>query len=252
MRQWYIGCSGFLYRHWRARFYPEKLAQKKWLEFYCEHFNTVELNVTFYRVPKPDVFSGWYQRTPQNFLFTVKAPRLITHFKKFKNITTEISSFYDIVSDGLKEKLGPVLFQLHPKYVYTEENLDRLLRHLSPLFNNVIEFRHESWWNPVVLKQLKAAGIAFCGISYPKLPEEVIKTSQTIYYRFHGIPDLYRSPYSEHALASVVSQIKLQRGVRDVFIYFNNDIDVHAIHNAKTVQVLTSIKQAVLQREKVR
>src|SRR5688572_24490259 len=112
MKTWLIGCSGFSYKHWKNRFYPEGLPQKKWFEYYCEHFNTVELNVTFYRVPKPETFKSWYDRSPRGFKFTVKAPRLITHYKKFRNITTEIQDFYNIVLNGLGDKLGSILFQL--------------------------------------------------------------------------------------------------------------------------------------------
>jgi uncharacterized protein YecE (DUF72 family) len=238
MKHWYIGCSGFSYKHWKNRFYPEGLAAKKWFEYYCEHFNTVELNVTFYRVPKLNVFESWFNRSPDDFKFTVKAPRLITHFKRFRNITTEISDFYDLVSKGLSHKLGCILFQLHPKFDYTEEHLALLLRHLDPAFKNVIEFRHPSWWQKPVYMALKKANVAFCSISYPNLPDDIVKTSPVIYYRFHGVPRLYLSSYSIEKLAEVYEGIKSQRGVQEVYAYFNNDIDVHAIANGKTLQEL--------------
>jgi uncharacterized protein YecE (DUF72 family) len=234
MKKWWIGCSGFSYKHWKGRFYPEGVPQKKWLEYYCEHFNTVELNVTFYRVPKLETFKGWHDRTPQDFKFTVKAPRLITHYKRFKNITSEVQDFYKIVTDGLGSKLGTVLFQLHPRFVYSEENIEVLLKHLDAAYANVVEFRHESWWNGTVYKVLKEHNITFCGISYPALPDDVLKTASTVYYRFHGVPKLYLSPYSTEKLDQVSANIKAYRGVEEVYIYFNNDIDVHAIYNAKT------------------
>jgi uncharacterized protein YecE (DUF72 family) len=239
MRNWWIGCSGFSYRHWKGTFYPDRFPQKKWFEFYCEHFNTVELNVTFYRLPKPEVLKGWFNRSPDEFRFTVKAPRLITHYKKFTNITDEVTRFYDLIGSTLHAKLGTILFQLHPRYEFTEENLERLLEHLDPAFTNVIEFRHSSWWNNKVYKSLTEHGITFCSISYPGLPDEVIKTNASLYYRFHGVPQLYKSSYSEEQLESVVGEIKRFRKVTDIYVYFNNDIDVHAIHNAKTVQLLT-------------
>lgn len=111
---------------------------------------------------------------------------------------------------------------------------------MDPGFNNVIEFRHESWWQPAVARQLKAEGIAFCGISYPDLPEQVMKTAPTVYYRFHGIPQLYLSPYNIRTLRTVTEQISCYRGVRDVYIYFNNDIDVAAIDNARQVRRLVN------------
>ncbi|MBT1702391.1 DUF72 domain-containing protein [Chryseosolibacter indicus] len=238
MKKWWVGCSGFSYKHWKGKFYPDNVPQKKWFEYYCENFNTVELNVTFYRVPTLETFKSWYTRSPEDFRFTVKAPRLITHYKRFKNITSEVQNFYGLVREGLADKLGTVLFQLHPKFEYSEANLELLLKHMDPSYNNVIEFRHASWWSAHVYKELKKANVTFCSISYPGLPDDVLKTASVMYYRFHGIPQLYLSSYNEEELSSIISDIKRQRGVEEVYIYFNNDIDVHAIHNARTVQQL--------------
>ncbi len=242
MKNWLIGCSGFSYKHWKGRFYPEDVPQRKWFEFYCQHFNTVELNVTFYRVPKPAVFKDWYERCPDNFRFTVKAPRLITHYKKFRNITDEIDKFYDIVYENLRDKLGSVLFQLHPRFAYSEENLQLLLGHMDPAFTNVIEFRHASWWSETVYKALRKRQVTFCSISYPNLPDDVIRTAHSVYYRFHGVPQLYLSSYNTETLSAITAKIRALRGVNDVYIYFNNDIDVHAIHNARIVQALVKNK----------
>lgn len=236
MRNWWIGCSGFYYKHWRDHFYPQGLPMKKWFEFYCQHFNTVELNVTFYRFPKLETLEGWYNRSPEQFKFTVKAPRMITHYKKFVNAARETKEFYNVVSKGLKEKLGTVLFQLHPRFEYSEENLERILSVVDTSFINAIEFRHVSWWNERVYKTLKENSITFCSISYPSLPDDVLKTAPALYYRFHGVPDLYRSPYSLKKLKEITHALKSFRSTRDIYIYFNNDIDVAAIRNAKEVQ----------------
>jgi uncharacterized protein YecE (DUF72 family) len=244
MKSWWIGCSGFSYKHWRGEFYPHDLPARKWFEFYFEHFNTVELNVTFYRFPKLETLKGWYDRSPDDFRFTVKAPRLITHYKKFLNANREIGDFYDVVDKGLGSKLGTILFQLPPNFQYTGENLDRLLDTLDPAFNNVIEFRHATWWTKAVYRILKNHHITFCSISYPGLPDDVIKTTPVMYYRFHGVPQLYKSPYSTEELQHVANEIKALRGLTDVYIYFNNDIDVSAIHNAREFQSMTlSTKQ---------
>lgn len=236
MKKWWIGCSGFHYKEWRDRFYPKGLPQRKWFEFYCESFNTVELNVTFYRFPRIADLQGWYNRSPADFKFAVKAPRFITHYWKFNNVKRQLHDFYDTVNRGLKDKLGSVLFQLHPGIEYSEAMLERILKSLDTSFVNVIEFRHESWWRPDVLKEMRHEKIVFCGISYPGLPDRVDKTSPTMYYRFHGVPKLYLSSYSTRALKNVTDEIKKRRGVGDVFIYFNNDIDVAAVRNAKAVQ----------------
>ncbi len=238
VKKWWIGCSGFYYKGWKEVFYPNSLPQRKWFEFYCESFNTVELNVTFYRFPRVDDLKSWYSRSPDDFMFTVKAPRLITHFKKFVGVTRELHDFYSTVEKGLGKKLGTVLFQLHPRIVFSEEKLEQIIKSVDQGFVNVIEFRHVSWWRPDVVKTLKENSIAFCSISYPQLPEDLVKSSPTVYYRFHGVPKLYLSSYSDKQLTDIVSEIIKKRSVDNVYIYFNNDIEVAAVDNARTVQRL--------------
>lgn len=240
MPRWWIGCSGFYYKAWREKFYPKGLAQRKWFEYYCEHFNTVELNVTFYRFPKLSFLKSWYDRSPRSFRFTVKAPRLITHYKRFNETEDLIAGFYSRLEEGLHDKLGTVLFQMHPRMEYTDEKLRQILDSMNPKFQNVIEFRHVSWWNDEVLKSLKRRKITFCSISYPDLPDDVICTAKTFYYRFHGVPELYRSLYSEKFLRKIKKKISDQRAVKEVYCYFNNDIDASAITNAKQLQSLTT------------
>lgn len=240
MRKWWIGCSGFYYKHWKETFYPKGLAQRRWFEYYCESFNTVELNVTFYRYPKLEALRGWYERSPAGFRFTVKAPRLVTHFKKFHNALREANDFYDLAANGLGDKLGCVLFQLPPNLVYSEANLENIVSTLDHGFTNVIEFRHESWWNDQVYKTLRENKIAFCGISYPGLPDQVVRSVPVLYYRFHGVPQLYVSRYSMSRMTDVANQIKAFRGVTDAYLYFNNDVQVEAIRNARELTQLVS------------
>lgn len=236
MKNWWIGCSGFYYKGWKERFYPPKLPQRKWFEYYCQFFNTVELNVTFYRFPKLETLQGWYVRSPERFKFTVKAPRLITHYKRFNDASREANDFYGLVKDGLREKLGTVLFQLPPGIPFSQDNLYKIIDVLDPDFNNVIEFRHVSWWNDEVMNFLRKENVTFCSISYPNLPDGVYRTSPVLYYRFHGVPQLYRSPYSDQELASVSKSVEALPNLKDVYCYFNNDIDVAAVHNARTLQ----------------
>jgi uncharacterized protein YecE (DUF72 family) len=244
MKNWWIGCSGFFYKHWREKFYPKRLPQRRWFEFYCESFNTVELNVTFYRYPTLGALQGWYDRSPHEFRFTVKAPRLITHYKKFNNALRETNDFYDLVSKGLREKLGCVLFQMPPNFARTESNLQNMLATLDRSFVNVIEFRHESWWTPKIYQILQQETIAFCGISYPGLPDQVIRSAPVLYYRFHGVPQLYASPYSTDDLRKIVTGINPFRGVEDVYLYFNNDIHAEAITNARAVSQMVGINSS--------
>jgi uncharacterized protein YecE (DUF72 family) len=242
MAKWWVGCSGFYYKGWRERFYPKGLAQRKWFEYYCQFFNTVELNVTFYRFPKLEALQGWYQRSPHDFRFTVKAPRLITHYKRFNNALRETKEFYDVVNLGLQDKLGTVLFQLHPGIQYSEENLDKILNTLDLNYINALEFRHSTWWRDDVLKILEQNNITFCSISYPGLPDGVFKTAPSVYYRFHGVPQLYLSPYSEDELRNIAHSIQSFPGVKDAYAYFNNDIDVHAVWNARLLQGIVGQK----------
>jgi uncharacterized protein YecE (DUF72 family) len=232
MVSWHIGCSGFHYKHWKGSFYPADLPQRKWFDFYCEHFSTLELNVTFYRFPQLSFLQNWYQKSPPDFRFAVKAPRAITHYKKFNNTGDLITSFYDTINNGLQEKLGPVLFQMPPSYSYNEEKLERILNSLNPVFKNVLEPRHISWWREDVYHRLASNNIAFCGMSHPLLPGDVVQNTNTVYYRFHGVPDLYRSPYSTDFLQKVVDIINHTENTKEAWCYFNNDIEVSAIANA--------------------
>lgn len=216
---------------------------KNWFAYYCEHFNAVELNVTFYRFPQISFLETFYDRSPEAFRFAVKAPRAITHYKKFVNAADLLSSFYDTVSKGLKEKLGCVLFQLHPRTVYTEEKMEHIINCLDPAFPNVIEFRHQSWWTEKVYRQLTKHNITFCGISHPSLPDDIIVNNPLVYYRFHGTPELYKTPYTEQFLHKVVTAIKDKRKSKEIFLFFNNDIDVNAPRNAKEVQGIVQGKR---------
>jgi uncharacterized protein YecE (DUF72 family) len=233
MPTYHIGCSGYHYRHWRGRFYPEKLPVRRWFEFYAQHFRTLELNVTFYRFPQLSFLQNWHAVSPPEFLFAVKAPRLITHYKQFNEVGQLLTDFYGTVQDGLQEKLGPVLFQLPPRAAYTPERLQRILAALAPGFVNVLEFRHPSWWQEPVYAALRAAGVSFCGQSHPALPNALVATAPTLYYRFHGTPLLYHSPYEQDFLRGIKTAADAAPAVEQAFLYFNNDIDASAIHDAR-------------------
>jgi len=230
---WHIGCSGFHYKHWKGIFYPEGTPQKRWFEFYTEHFNTLELNVTFYRFPQLSFLQSWYQRLSSGFRFSVKAPKAITHFKQFHNCVDMLSSFYKTINDGLQEKLGPVLFQMPPRFKYDEVRLQRVIDNLDPSFSNVLELRHESWWRPDVYAELAKHHITFCGMSHPSLPDDLIVNTPVVYFRFHGVPFLYTSPYSTEYLQQIVNTVKNNERVKEGWFYFNNDVTAAAIANAK-------------------
>lgn len=233
--RWQVGCSGFSYREWKGRFYPEGLAPKNWFQYYAQQFSTVEINNTFYRFPGLKLFENWYQKAPPEFSFSVKVPRQITHLQKFKNTEALLHDFYRLAAEGLQEKLGAILFQLPPSLAYNENFLRQMTGQMDTGFRNVIEFRHESWWRAGVFEALKDSGIAFCGVSYPGLPNDALADLPVAYYRFHGVPQLYYSKYENAFLQRIVRQIS-QGEAREAFIYFNNTASGAALENAKNLQ----------------
>ncbi|MFL5739824.1 MAG: DUF72 domain-containing protein [Flavisolibacter sp.] len=236
-KKWYIGCSGFHYKEWKDIFYPKGLAQSKWFAYYSEHFNTLELNVTFYRFPQLKTLEAWNEKAPAGFIFSAKVPRSITHFKKFVDTERMVEDFYAVLKEGLKEKLGCVLFQLPPQLSYSEEKLETIIRQINPFFRNVIEFRHESWWRPDVFEKLARYQISFSGVSFPRIVhDEPVINTDLAYYRFHGVPRLFYSEYSEEFLQKTIQSIHISEKASVVYCYFNNTASLAALHNAKFVQ----------------
>lgn len=238
--QVFTGCSGFSYKEWKGLFYPNDLSPAKWFEYYCTQFNTVELNVTFYRLPLPSTLLGWHKKSPENFLFSVKAPKLITHYMQFRHTASVQQDFYTLIRKGLAEKLGPVLYQLPAALVFNEEVLKRMLENMDPRFTNVIEFRHKSWWQEKTYRALSERGVVFCSCSYPGLPDDVIRGTGTIYYRFHGVPRVYASPYEPAFLTQVIGQLHKDGDTAKAFLYFNNTAEGAAIKNAREVAQLAN------------
>ncbi|WP_165917153.1 DUF72 domain-containing protein [Flaviaesturariibacter aridisoli] len=238
--QWYIGCSGFHYDSWKEVFYPKGLAKSRWLEYYSQHFNTIEINNTFYRPPGLRTLEGWYARTPPGFQITLKVWQQITHVQRFADTADLLHAFYTAAADGLQEKLGCLLFQLPPSLAYDPELLNAMLAQLSTEFNNVIEFRHPSWWKPSVYDRLYREGVTFCGVSYPGLSPDLISNAPLIYYRFHGVPKLYFSGYDDAYIARIVELIKTDPLARKAYLYFNNTAEAAALANARTTMTLAA------------
>ena len=233
----FIGCSGFHYKEWKYAFYPEGLPQTKWFQFYSQHFNTLEINASFYKFPTVKSFEKWHDCSPAGFKFSVKAPRLITHYKRFSDCGRYLSDFYGTCREGLKDKLGCVLFQLHPQIKYSDVFLKTLASSLDPSFKNVIEFRDASWWDHSVFKTLGKNKLIFSGISYPKLPDDLIVNGPNLYYRFHGVPVLYKSAYLKEFLQEKFLEINSSK-IKEAWFYFNNTWGTAAIENARYLQEL--------------
>ncbi len=214
-----IGCSGYYYPQWKGTFYPEKLPPSKWLEHYSRVFNTVELNGTFYRTPKPADLERQFNNVPDEFKFSVKISRYITHVLKLKNTAGLIKEFKGLIEDGLSEKLHKFLFQMPPSFHYTDENLELILKNIPPGPQHVIELRHASWWDKKVEQNFKKNDYTFCNVSYPKLPSDFIKTSDDFYLRMHGVPELFKSTYKNEELKALQENLPVGKSYT---IYFNN------------------------------
>lgn len=236
MAKYYIGTSGWHYDDWRQRFYPPKLAKTGWLEFYAQHFDTVELNNTFYRLPTETAFNNWYTRTPDSFVFAVKASRLITHLKRLKEID-EVNKNFMSRASLLKEKLGPVLYQLPPGLHRNDDLLERFLGTQPTGVKYVFEFRHQSWLKEDVYEILRRQGAGICVFDMPGLSCPLTATSDFAYIRFHGSQNLYSSCYSDEELTGWAEGIKKLAGeLERVYIYFNNDVQGYALKNAETLR----------------
>lgn len=223
-----IGCSSYNNRYWKTIFYPEELPASKWFDFYSQHFSTYEFNGSFYKFPTLRIFTNWYNKTPNNFLFSVKAPKEITHIKQFVDCETLLSEFYTVCNEGLKEKLGCILFQFPPGYSFTSQKLHHIIQNLDLKFKNVIEFRHESWWNQEVWSAFLENNITFCSVSHPKLPQIIFRDFPLIYIRLHGVPNMFYSSYSSDYLLQIKNVIHSKSG----FVYFNNTAGEAGILNA--------------------
>ena len=238
MGRLFIGTSGYSYQHWKGVFYPPDLPQARWLEFYCEHFATVELNVTFYRLPKQQVFARWQQRTPPDFCFAAKGSRFITHVKKLKDCGQPLRLFKENAS-ALGEKLAVCLWQLPPNLQYNSERLEgfcQLLTDEYPEKRHAFEFRHESWLNEECYDILSAHGHALCLPIAPDLPRQEQMIASFSYIRFHGSEIRGDSSYTDKELQQWAAKIRQWLTERDIYAYFNNDAEGFAIDNAKRLR----------------
>ncbi len=229
--KFYVGCSSFATPSWKSIFYPTDLPKKDWFNYYCTFFNTYEFNGSFYRFPTVASLQKWYDRTPTDFTFSIKVPKAITHIKKLIDCEQEIAEFYTVVSEGLSDKLACVLWQFPPSFIYNEGNLNKVVNTLNEEFINVMEFRHVSWWNTVVVEKLQSKNIVFCNPSYPGLPEQFVKNNSCGYFRLHGVPKLFYSEYSLTEMETLYEQI-LAKNYDEVYVYFNNTASPAAVINA--------------------
>jgi uncharacterized protein YecE (DUF72 family) len=236
-----IGTSGWHYDHWRGRFYPETLAKSKWFEHYARHFDTVEINNTFYRLPKTSTVESWRAKAPPGFLYVVKANRYITHIKRLKDTAEQVRRFFDVV--GLfEDTLGPVLYQLPPSLHKDLGLLGDFLHLLPQRPKAVFEFRHESWYAQDTFDLLHERGVALCVHDMTGRESPRVVTGETVYVRFHGTSGRYAGNYPDAMLEEWARWLQDQAATAGaVYAYFNNDVAGHAIHNATTLKRILGV-----------
>lgn len=236
-----IGTSGYHYTHWRSTFYPEKLPQKQWLSYYLEHFDTVELNNTFYRLPTFHAMNAWRENTPENFLFTVKGSRFITHNLKLSRPENAIRNILPR-AETLGKKLGPILWQLPPKWRVNAERLEEFLQVLPTYHRYVFEFREPSWLNEEIYALLERFNAAFCIYEIAGFHSPLITTTNLAYVRLHGpSAKKYQGSYERGALRRWARQIENWYDVgKSVYVYFDNDEAGYAPHNAIVLKNMLS------------
>jgi len=229
-----IGCSGFNYWQWKEKFYPSDLPQGKWLKYYSKVFSTVELNVTFYRLPLAKTFDKWHQETPRGFIFSLKGSRFITHIKKLIDPEDPLKLFFQRAL-RLKENLRVILWQFSPGFKKDIKRLKNFLKLLEKYpVRNAFEFRHESWITDDVINLCKEYNVCLGMADWPSFIDELPVTSDFVYIRRHGEEGSYATCYSKPALRKDAKRIKnYLKDRKDVFMYFNNDAYGYAPRNAQ-------------------
>lgn len=233
-----IGTSGWVYKHWAESFYPKDWPKKDEFLFYAQHFPTVEINATFYRLPFENMVKGWRNKAPEGFLFAVKGSRFITHIKRLLEPEAGLKQFFDRI-DLLGEKTGPILWQLPPSFHRKLENIERLeifLKALPKTHKHAVEFRHPSWIVEETLALLKQHNAANVWLSSNRMAMDFTITADFVYLRFHGLEHGAAHDYTEEELSPWAEQLrKAAAGKLPAFVYFNNDLNTRAPLNAKTL-----------------
>ena len=229
----YIGTSGWSYNHWQGAFYPDDLPRSRYFEYYLSKFDTVEINNSFYNLPEKSTFENWRQRSPDGFIFAVKASRYITHMKKLKDPGKPVKTF--LANAGvLKDKQGPILFQLPPRWHCNLERLAAFLEMLPAKNRYAFEFRDDTWWNTDVSQLLTEYEAAFgiFDLEGRQSPQE-ITSGDFVYVRLHGPGGAYQGLYGKRRLTAWADRIsRWLSDSRDVYCYFDNDEKGYAARDA--------------------
>ncbi|MDM1293086.1 DUF72 domain-containing protein [Sphingobacterium sp. N143] len=234
----YIGTSGWHYKHWKGIFYPNGLKDADQLHFFIRTFSTVEINNSFYRLPAIHTFEKWYNQVPDHFIFAVKASRFITHQKKL-DVSKDILDEFMQHANYLKDKLGPILFQLPPKWKINITRLHNFLKNLPKNHQFTFEFRDHSWHVPAIYELLKQYNCAFCIYDLAGYQSPLEVTADFVYVRLHGPGDKYEGSYrTEHLVRWANRCAAWQNEGKAIYVYFDNDQNAYATQNAQLLQDL--------------
>jgi uncharacterized protein YecE (DUF72 family) len=236
-----IGTSGWHYDHWAGPFYPADSKPADRLDHYVRTFDSVEINNSFYQLPKRETLEGWRNAVPEGFLFAAKASRYTTHMKKLKDPQRATEKYFAVI-DALGDKLGPILFQLPPNWACNPGRLRDFLAGMPEGYRYAFEFRDPSWFTGEVLDALAAADAAFCLYDIEGRQSPVEVTAGFVYIRLHGPgPAAYEGSYDDAALSGWADKIRGWRDEgRDVYCYFDNDQNAYAALNAARLKDLVS------------
>jgi uncharacterized protein YecE (DUF72 family) len=232
----YIGTSGWAYKEWRKHFYPANVPARRQFEFYTTQFPTVEINATFYRLPTRKMVKGWRDQAPPGFVFAVKGSRFITHILKISGASKGLKKYFSRIKP-MQKRIGPVLWQLPPFMKKNPDRLEKFLKILPKNFCHAVEFRHPSWYEGeemfALLRKYKTAHVHLSSRAMPMNPTT---TADFVYIRFHGLKNGAAHNYTRAELKPWARFIRKQaRAGKNVYAYFNNDLNVRAPDNAKTL-----------------
>ncbi len=244
----HIGTSGWHYRHWLGRFYPADLPASRMFEFYRRFFDTVELNNSFYRLPTPEAFAAWRDAAPENFCFAVKGSRFLTHNKKLKEPEQALRNLLPR-AEVLGHKLGPILFQLPPKWKVNRERLEEFLQALPAQHRYAFEFREPSWNTDAIYDTLRRHNAAYCIHELAGFHSPIMVTADFSYVRLHGPAGKYQGCYPETKLREWADRIaEWRRELKAVYVYFDNDDSGYAARNALELKELVACRTRAVRR----
>ncbi|MGH2429201.1 MAG: DUF72 domain-containing protein [Candidatus Limnocylindria bacterium] len=227
-----VGTSGWEYRHWCGDFYPPDLPKSRWLEHYAAHFDTVELNNSFYRLPDADMFAAWAGRLPDGFAMAVKASRYLTHIKRLREPDEPLARLWTRAR-RLGDHLGPMLYQLPPRWKRNEERLRAFLEAAPYRSCQAIEIRDPDWYAPATERLLNRYGVALVLHDMPGTARGGDPVGPFVYVRFHGSGERYGGAYPPQRLTAWADRLAAwAREGRDGYVYFNNDVGGHAARDA--------------------